>query len=154
MTTVTVTTNDFAEDGAQSGLRAVIVQTMVRVRGQAVALAPTDTGQLRNSIMWRKGWGSDVFSFPQEGGLNEYGRDKQASAKVTANVSGDEGVVGSGLEYATYQEFGTRFMPAKPFMRIAADEVRGATAAQLANKWGPEAMAKEFNRRKVTRTTR
>jgi len=153
MTTVTVTTNDFAEDGAQSALRAVIVQTMVKVRGQAVALAPTDTGQLRNSLMWRKGWGSDVFGFQDEGGFNEAGGE-QAQAKLSIVPQGDEGVVGSGLEYSTYQEFGTRYMPAQPYLRPSVDATRGASASEIANKWGRDAMAREFKRRKTTRTTR
>ena len=154
MTTVTVTTNDFAEDGAQSGLRAAIVVTMVRFRAQAVALAPSNFGELRNGIMWRKGWGSDVFNFPQEGGFNEYGGDKPATEKLTANVSGDEGIVGTAVEHGTYQEFGTRYMPAQPFMRPSVDAIKGANAAEIANKWGRDAMAAEFKRRKTTRTTR
>jgi len=154
MTSVIITENDFAKAGAESGIRAAIVQTMVNVRGQAVALAPVDKGQLRNSIMWRKGWESDVFNFSREGGLNEAGGGEQATAKIGIQPSGNEGVVGTGLEYATYQEFGTRFMPAQPYMRPAADAVRGASASQIAKKWGKDAMAREFKRRKVTRRTR
>lgn len=158
MSDVVVTINEFAEDGATEGLKAAIVVTMIRLHAQAVSAAPSDKGQLRNSIMWRKGWSSDVFGFPAEGGFNEAGPNKkgnneQAAVKIEA-PNGLEGLVGTAVLHGTYQEFGTRYMKAQPFMRPAADAIRGATAAAIAQKWGREAMQKEFDARKTTRVTR
>lgn len=151
MKAVQVTYNEFAKDGAREGVRAAIVQTMVRIHGEAVVNAPVDLGQLKNSLMWRKGWTSDVFNFPKEGGFNEAG-GKQATRKLDDTVSGDEGIVGTNVEHGVYQEFGTRYMPAQPFLRVAADAVKGATASEIADKWGREAMEREFKRRKVKKS--
>lgn len=154
MSTLEVTKNEFAREGAEQALKAAIVQTMIRVRTEAVQSAPSDLGQLRNSIMWRKGWTTDAFGFPQEGGFNEAGPGKNGSEQATQKItspSGLEGFVGSAVEYATYQEFGTRRQKAQPYMRPAADAVRGFDASQIANTWGREAMAKEFRKRRTSR---
>ena len=144
---IVITRNIFAKAGAEEGLKAAIVQTMVEIHANAVALAPVDLGQLRNSIMWRKSWGGDSFGFPSEGGFNSAGGER-ASDQIAAPSGQIEGVVGSAVEYATYQEFGTRNMPAQPYMRPAADAVRGATAGQIAQRWGREAMKREYAKRK------
>jgi HK97 gp10 family phage protein len=142
---VTVTFNDFAKKGGDEGLKAAIVQTMVRLRAQAVQLSPDDEGTLKSSIMWRKSWGSDSFGFPsQDGGV--------PGAQIP-KPDGISGVVGTGIEYGVYQEFGTRYMPAQPYLRPAADSIRGATAQDIAKKWGREAMMREFRTRKVTKVT-
>lgn len=62
------------------------------VHGQAVHLAPVDTGRLRDSLSWR--------------------------------VEHDTGIVGTNVEYAEYQEYGTRFQPAQSFLRPALDVMR------------------------------
>jgi len=150
MSDLRVTKNEFAREGAEQALKAAIVQTMIRVRAEAVQLAPFDLGQLRNSIMWRKGWTTDAFGFPREDGFNDAGAGKQATQKITS-PSGLEGFVGTAVEYAPYQEFGTRRQKAQPYMRPAADAVRGFDASQIANTWGREAMAKEFRNRRTSR---
>ena len=121
------------------------------MRANAAALVPVDLGPLVNSIMWRKGWDTDLFGFPKEGGFNEGGGREPATVQVTALVKGLEGVVGSGMEYALYQEFGTRYMPAQPFLRPGAAAVRGASAAEIARQWGNAAMYRAFQQRKTER---
>lgn len=143
---VRITFNEFAQNGAQEATRAVIVETMVRVRANAVALAPVDLGELRNSIMWRKGWGSDVFGSPDDGGFNEAGGEK-SQRPLPLEVDRDEGIVGTNSDH-WYPEFGTRFQVAQPFMRPAGDAVRGADASEIAKTWGPEAMKREYAKRK------
>ena len=139
--------NIFAQKGGEESMKACVVQGMVAVRAAAVRNAPEDFGQLKNSIMWAKGWDSDTFGFPKDGGFNEAGSGKLATEKIEA-PNGLEGYVGSALEYATYQEFGTRYMAANPFMRTAGDEVRGFSAERIGRKWGLAAMEKEFAQRK------
>lgn len=147
---VQVTFNDFANQGAEEGLKAAIVQTMIRIRAEAVQLSPVDQGQLANSIMWRKGWGSDTFGFAAEGGFNEAGTGERADRKID-DTDGIEGVVGTAVLHGTYQEFGTRYMPAQPYLRPAADSVRGVDASAIATKWGRDAMREEFKKRKARR---
>lgn len=139
---VTIQYNDFAEAGAEDALKKVITATCVRMHAEATQLAPVDFGQLRNSIMWRTSWNNE------EDGFNDKGGDSApSSAKLDARfIKSIEGVVGSNLEYAPYQEFGTRYMPAQPYLRPAVDVVKGANASQIANKWGNEAMKNAYKR--------
>lgn len=74
-----------------------LVKKAIRVNGaelqkKAQAKAPVDTGQLKRSI------GLEIT----DGGL-------------TAEVE-------PGVDYAAYQEYGTRFMNAQPFMRPSLQE--------------------------------
>lgn len=146
---VEIRENEFAGDGARMGAQALIVQTMIHLTRDAKLAAPVDLGQLRMSIMWRKGWGSDPFGFPVESGFNE-GDGEPAREKID-QPSGLEGYVGTAVDHGVYQEFGTRNMPAQPFMRPAADAVRGATAAGIARRWGPEAMRRAWRARRRRR---
>lgn len=142
MAEVTITVNEFAPNGGEEGLKAAIVTTLVRIHAEATVRAPVDTSQLRTSLMWKKGWTNDAFNFPnQAGGGNERQIDKP---------SGLEGVVGTAVTHGIYQEFGTRKMKAQPYLRPAVDAVRGASASEIARQWGPEAMEREFKRRKRT----
>lgn len=150
-----ITFNEFAPAGAEEALKAVIVATAVEVRANAVFYAPVDEGRLINSLMWRTSWDRDAFGFPREGGFNEAGGSERATTPLSAlrSSGAPEGVVGTAVEYGLYQEFGTRFMPAQPFLRPAADAVRGASAAAIAQRWGNAAMDREFKARKTTRRT-
>ena len=144
-TEVQRTRNIFAKAGGLEGLKAAIVQTAIKIEGQASANAAVKTGTLRNSIMWSKGWSSDSFGFPRDGGFSPAVGGGQSS-KIDA-PDGIEAVVGSNVEYAIDQEFGTRNKAAQPYLRPAADAVRGSDASEIANKWGREAMQKEFKKR-------
>jgi HK97 gp10 family phage protein len=98
----------------------------IKVTSQAKDLAPVDKGLLRNSLMWKTS---------QASGLLEEG------APIDATVSADnEALVGSSVEYAVYQEFGTRFMAPKPFLRPAAALIGGAAVADIVKKIADEEM--------------
>ena len=43
---------------------------------------------------------------------------------ITYKVDGDEGKVGTNVEYAIHQEYGTKKMSAQPFLRPALDKNR------------------------------
>lgn len=81
--------------GSDGAVVKVIERATVRVEAEAKRLAPVDTGRLRSSIA----------------------RDRY--------VDGDEavGVVGTNVDYALPQEFGTFNMPAHPFLRPALRSV-------------------------------
>ncbi len=144
---VTITFNEFAKDGAEEGLKAAIVATAVRGHEIAVENSAVDLGEQKNGYMWIKGWNQDVFSFPKAGGFNSQG-GKQAKAKD--KISTDPGIVatlGNGVAHTIYTEFGTKFMPAQPALRLVYDTLNGANAQQIAKKWGGDAMQKEFEKR-------
>jgi HK97 gp10 family phage protein len=63
----------------------------LRIQNIARTLAPVDTGRLRSSITASKG----------------------------ADSGGVYVEIGTNVEYAIYQEFGTRYMAAQPFLRPA-----------------------------------
>lgn len=68
-----------------------LTRRTIKVDRSAKDRCPVDTGRLRSSITWR------------------LGRDSQ----------GLLGIVGTNVEYAMYQEFGTVRTPAQPFLRPA-----------------------------------
>jgi len=95
-----------------------IVKTCVVMTAEGKALAPVDTGLLRNSIMWKYK--------DQEGGHEE--GDK---------IKNDEnyGVVGTNVEYAPYVHFGTRRQKAQPFLSLAANiTVRKMSGVKITNE--------------------
>lgn len=97
-----------------------------------VASAPgqppaVDTGRLRASISTN--WSSSGFSRGRVGGQadseNGIGQPDQVQGKFTV-------VVGTNTIYAAFQEFGTRRMAARPFIRPAFDRVKSRIANMLA----------------------
>jgi len=82
---------------------------------EAVSMAPALTGDLKRSI--------------------DYKIDPKAKYTVI-------GYVGSPLDYAIYQEFGTRYMRPQPFLRPAIAVATGSSTAQQALKNKAEETAK------------
>lgn len=76
-----------------------LARMSIKVENRAKQLAPVDTGRLRASV------------------THDLGRDAEG---LVARV-------GTDVEYAPHQEFGTVRMPAHPFLRPALDAVRGGT---------------------------
>jgi HK97 gp10 family phage protein len=74
-------------EGPRGPVARDLARRAERVRSRAAALAPVDTGRLRSSITWRI-----VF----RGGV--------------------AAVVSAPVHYAIYQELGTRYMRAQPFL--------------------------------------
>ena len=104
------------------GTNGGITKTCILVVSQATALAPVNKkegvgGQLKNSIMWKLANG-------RTGGFNDSEGDT-ATKKITPTPEAGSAYVGSALDYATYQEFGTRYMAPQPFLRPAISLVYG-----------------------------
>jgi HK97 gp10 family phage protein len=78
---------------ADPALSKIIRRTVVLTSGDAAALAPVDTGALRNSIVSESGMIDDL-----------------------------NGIVKDGVEYGVYQELGTSRMAAHPFMVPALEK--------------------------------
>ena len=80
------------EKGDLSKIRQIVALNGAELQQKAQKNAPVDTGQLRRSIQL------DI-------------RDAGMTAVVSANT-----------DYAAYQEYGTRYMTAHPFLRPALNE--------------------------------
>ena len=93
------------------GMNAGILESCIKVTTEAKSLAPFDEGRLRNSIMWK--------TSQHTGGFNDSSSDEKADKELTVKPKKAEGFVGCNLEYAVYQEFGTRYMAPQPFLRPA-----------------------------------
>ena len=85
------------------------------IEGQAVLLAPKDTGRLQGSITYATDKVSDRPRHPAKSG-------------DAVSAPNDEWTlhVGTNVEYAEYQEYGTRFQGSQPFLRPALDRYRKA----------------------------
>lgn len=120
-----------AKAGVREGTKAGMIECAVKVVGLAKSTAPVLNGRLKNSIMWK--------SSDKEGGLNNGGG---AKAPALDSKAGDmEVLVGSNVEYSTYQEFGTRYMAPQPFLRPAiAIHGHGKDAAETMKKRAQEVM--------------
>ena len=69
---------------------------------------------------------------PESTGIKGYvGGTLKASIKSKTFKKEQTGVVYTTLEYAPHQEFGTRFMPAQPFMRPAMNMHRAGIQQSL-----------------------
>jgi HK97 gp10 family phage protein len=74
----------------------IITKKAIMVDRQAKILCPVDLGRLKASINWRLG----------------------------VDSRGLYATIGTNVEYAPYQEFGTRYMAAQPFLRPALNAAR------------------------------
>jgi len=134
--------NIFAESGAKKTIKQLTIESCIRVHAEAVLKAPFRYGQLRNSLMWKISDG--------KGGFNQAGGESAPSdQELTSIPKKDEGYVGTNSSYAHHLEFGTKYMAAQPYLRPAADAVKGAKANEIMRKWGQKAMKEEFEKRKV-----
>ena len=120
-----------AKAAVREGTKAGMIECAIRIVSQAKSWAPKQSGRLTNSIMWK--------SSNKSGGLNSDGGSKAEGLQTTPGEM--EVVVGSNVEYSTYQEFGTRNMPPQPFLRPAiAIHGYGADAQQTMKKRAEENM--------------
>ena len=111
----------------------------VQIASQAKALAPVDTGQLRNSL--------SASSLTQTMELNTNDGVK-ASKLDTAGLKGDEVYVGSNSDHIIFQEYGTSRQPAQPSLRPAAElKAKGANVSEIVAKYNRTAMEAELKNR-------
>lgn len=94
---------DEALKASNKGNNASIISICLGVQGYAKRLAPVDTGYLKGSITYK--------TFTKDGG---------GDSPLNVQPKENQGFVGTNVEYALYQEFGTRNnVPPQPFMRPA-----------------------------------
>ena len=87
--------------------------------GYAKRMAPTDTGLLKNSITHAVG------GHPTK--ISRYTDDKGNQERWYEGAPGEEGdetvYIGSNVEYAAYQEYGTRRTKAQPFLQPMLEHI-------------------------------
>lgn len=119
-----------AINGTREGAMSGMISTGIKVTSQAKAFAPVDKGELRGSFMWK--------SDKRSGGHT-------SGEKITENVPSMQVVVGSAVEHAVYQEYGTRKMPPQPSLRPAVDIVtNGMSASQAMAKAISDSVKREL----------
>lgn len=129
--TIDVTFNRFPEIARALPVEAdkVVRKTAFDIEGRAKDLAPVDTGALKNSIYVKFGGGESTYNRaqvaastmnPESGLLPEMARPEAHTATI-----------GPAVEYGIFLEFGTRSMPAQPYMTPAAEAARGAFIAAM-----------------------
>jgi HK97 gp10 family phage protein len=116
---------------AQKGLVAIGLQLEGDIKrsisgaGPSIPGAPpgVDTGRLRASISTN--WSDSPMDRGKVGGQaldsEGVGKPEKMGGKFTV-------VVGSNVTYAPFLEFGTRRMPARPFVRPAFDRIKNRIA--------------------------
>lgn len=104
--------------GAINGNENGILDACIALTGQAKVLAPVDKGQLRNSISYKTTKG--------DGGLND-SSGETVGQSIDNKPTKEVGYVGTALDHAIYQEFGTSRTPAQPFLRTAGAQLAGNT---------------------------
>lgn len=125
---VFLTTNDNELPGLLKSLDSGLLSGAISISGNAKALSAVDKGQQRNSIMYRVG---ESTGNVVEGGFNDSPKEK-ADSPITTNPSKGTAITGTNVEYAVYNEFGTKYMAAAPFLRPAAQIASGKDAVKIA----------------------
>lgn len=129
----------------EEGSEKAILELVTRVTAQAKALAPVDQGQLRNSIMGRVE--------KEDIGFND-GSGERAPDKIRERAKEGQGFVGTAVLHGIYQEFGTRFTRAQPYLRPAVDiEANGTKAKAAVLKAQSASVTREARSGRRTRRT-
>jgi HK97 gp10 family phage protein len=100
-----------------------ILETCIKITAEAKSAAPLDKGRLRNSIMYK--------TTSKDGGFNNDSSREKADRQLEIQPKKLEGYVGANLEYAIYQEYGTRKMAPQPFLRPAGLIVKSGNQADV-----------------------
>ena len=128
------------KDAVDNSVRMSNMQIGVAIASQAKLLAPVDMGQLRNSL--------SAISFDEMELLNDSDGEK-AKQLSTLGLKDGEVYAGSNSDHATFQEYGTVKQPAQPFLRPSVElVVQRKKPAEIVEKYGKEAMDKEFKGRR------
>ena len=106
----------------RTAVRASFPAIGAAIEGQAVELAPILTGRLRGSITYATPFDRDQPRHP-------------AKSEDAVSVPTDEWMmhVGTNVDYAEYQEYGTVRSPAQPYLRPALDRYHKHARRYFAN---------------------
>lgn len=115
-------------------LLQVVVGQMVRkaafdIQALAAVLAPVDLGALKSSIYVVTSKDSDYETHAAIAASLR--PDATVLSEVEAPKSPTMAIVAVGMDYGLYQEFGTVYQPAQPYLTPAAEVVRPQLLAAL-----------------------
>jgi len=140
---------EFAAAGVNIGNFQGLLETSIRISNNAKSFAPKDTRRLSNSIMYQVSGKGAYY----EGGFNDGGGEKANSDEaLTTNPRGESkptAYVGTNLEYAVYQEYGTRHQTGRAYMRPAVQSVLSPGNAVAIGKAWEKAMAEAFAQKRI-----
>ena len=106
-----------AMKGVDAGVEKALQKICAKTVAQAKQLAPV----------------AEKFGGTLKGSLTYSTSEKKGKLESTPKKG--EAFVGTNVEYAVYQEFGTRHIPPQPFLRPAvAIEVQGQNAKEILKK--------------------
>ncbi len=106
---------DKAAEAMEAAIESALYAAAVKIHGDAVMMAPIDTGNLRGSL-----------SFSVCGGQAEGVSAPASSADGVGAASENTANIGTGVHYAPHVEYGTRKMSARPFLEPALQQNRQA----------------------------
>ena len=117
-------------EATKRGREAALDAIGSKVAGYALALAPVDTGRLKNSITWAiKKTEGRTYNYEDDDG-NPYSYD------VGTGLQDDAVAVGTNVEYAIFQETGSSKTKAHPYLTPAVknhlEEYKELAAALIA----------------------
>ena len=129
-------------DNVEKAKKVALTMAAVVVQGEAINRVPVDSGALKGSITYTVDGGPTM-------GLNTPGGKKPKSAPRSAKsdegIKGgrkDEAIIGTNMEYAAHQEYGTsKPMAAQPYLRPALDRHRAKLIKDIGDFIGAAAEA-------------
>lgn len=122
------------DKAVSDGMDKAFLEMASRVVTLAKEAVPVDLGFLGGSIMANTNLEKGV-GYGNPGTKGGGGANPGTPPKLSQEATGDhEAYVGSAVEYAVYQEFGTRKMAAQPYLRPAIAIVAGGGKASLVMK--------------------
>jgi len=93
-------------------------------QAQAIVLCPYDSGRLRSSISVKFRGQKAILGIPPVS-------ESQADDPLQDEPEENTAHVGTNVEYAAAQEFGTQYMAAQPYLRPAADLTEGKAISTI-----------------------
>ena len=127
MSTVTFKKYIDVAKGSDKGNEQLVLKRAIAITSQAKRLVATDTGQLKNSIMYRTSGG-------EHGGFNNSGGQPASKELNDVTAKNPTAYVGSNMKHSVYEEYGTRKRKKalQPYLRPAIEIVnnRGKGEAQ------------------------
>ena len=126
-----------AIDAVLNATKTALMAAATDVHGQAVELAPVDTGNLKGSLSWTVG--GEVGGLNSGGGKASKGAPKRATPDqgVHKTDATDTAYIGTNIEYSMWLEYGTSKMAAQAYLRPALD---------AREKYVPEIMKKHYQK--------
>lgn len=114
----------------------LVVKGAFDIKALASDVAPVKTGHLKSTVYVVPGGGKGGSTY----GQNVEG-EGELLPEVEAPKSDQEAIVAVAADYGVYVEYGTRFMPAQPYLTPSAEAIRGPFTVSMSHL--EEAMLKK-----------